>query len=102
MLPEHRHHADCDHYRPGDLTGHPPQIVHVHQAAAPDRSLQRAAFGAGVGAGTVAAGVYFGPLLVAALSSIAVTLAVTALAVAVCAWAVVTVVRAVSGTSRKG
>jgi hypothetical protein len=97
-LPEHVHHAGCDHYRPEHVQQQP-QIVHIHQAP-PDKTVQRLALGSGMGAGAVAAGVYFGPLLVAALSTVAITLAVTALAVAVCCWAVVIVVRAVSGGAK--
>jgi len=76
-----------------------PQVVHIHQAP-PDRTLQRVALGAGMGGGAVAAGVYFGPLLVAAFASIAITLLVLALAVAVLAWGIAVVVRAVGGTGR--
>ena len=75
-----------------------PQVVHVHQAA-PDRVLQRVALGAGGGA--VAAGVVYGPLIVAAFASIAITLLVLALAVAVLTWGIVTVVRAVGGAGPK-
>ncbi|MEW9511798.1 DUF6251 family protein [Streptomyces bacillaris] len=73
-----------------------PQVVHVHHAP-PDRTVQRLALGSGVGAGTVAAGVYFGPLLVGALTAIAANLAILALVAAVCAWGVVTVVKSVGG-----
>ncbi|MGW1143833.1 DUF6251 family protein [Streptomyces sp. NPDC002454] len=73
-----------------------PQVVHVHQAP-PDRTVQRVALGSGIGAGTVAAGVYFGPLLVAAITSMAISLAVVALVVVATAWGVVTVVRSVGG-----
>lgn len=59
-----------------------PQIVHVHQAP-PDRTVQRLALGAGMGAGAVASAVYFGPLLVASLWSIAIIFAVGGLALAV-------------------
>ncbi|MEW1725244.1 DUF6251 family protein [Streptomyces sp. NPDC093109] len=72
-----------------------PQIVHVHQAP-PDRTVQRIALGSGVGAGAVAAGVYFGPLLVGVLTAMAANLALLALLAAVCAWGVVTVVKAVT------
>jgi hypothetical protein len=72
------------------------QVVHIHQAP-PDRTLQRVALGAGMGGGAVAAGVYFGPLLIAAMASMAASLAVLALMVAVVAWAIVTVVNAVGG-----
>jgi membrane protein implicated in regulation of membrane protease activity len=104
-LPAHRHSADCDCYA-AELTAYreqqqPQQIVHIHEAAAPDRTIQRVALGSGMGAGAVAAGVYFGPLLVAAMASMAITLAVLALVVAVSAWAVVAVVRSVGGTDGK-
>lgn len=68
-----------------------PQVVHVHQAA-PDRTVQRLALGTGIGAGSVAAAVYFGPLLVASLTTIAVIVLAGALAIAVLAWAIVHVV----------
>ena len=74
-----------------------PQIVHIHQAA-PDRTVQRLAAGAGMGAGAVAAGVYFGPLLVATMASMAVSLAVVALVICVTAWAVVAIVKSVNST----
>ncbi|KOU06342.1 hypothetical protein ADK88_15855 [Streptomyces sp. NRRL F-2295] len=74
-----------------------PQVVHVHQAP-PDRTVQRLALGSGMGAGAVAAGVYFGPLLVGVLTAIAANLALLALVAAVCAWGVVTVVQSVSDT----
>ncbi|WP_308017310.1 DUF6251 family protein [Streptomyces griseus] len=56
---------------------------------------------AGEGAGAVAAGVYFGPLLVGVLTAIAANLALLALVASVCAWGVVTVVKSVGGTSGK-
>ncbi|MEW2157077.1 DUF6251 family protein [Streptomyces sp. NPDC007189] len=79
-----------------------PQIIHqhVHQAP-PDRTVQRIALGSGVGAGAVAAGVYFGPLLVGVLTAMAANLALIAFIAAVCAWGVVTVVRSVGGTDGK-
>ncbi|MBR8642454.1 hypothetical protein KEF29_31890 [Streptomyces tuirus] len=77
-----------------------PQVVHIHQAP-PDRTVQRVALGSGVGAGAVAAGVYFGPLLVGALTAIAANLAMLAFIALVLGWAVVTVVRAV-GDGGKG
>ncbi|MEV0928606.1 DUF6251 family protein [Streptomyces spongiicola] len=79
-----------------------PQVVHqhVHQAP-PDRTVQRIALGSGVGAGAVAAGVYFGPLLVSVLTALAANLALLALLAAVCAWGVVTVVKSVAGTEGK-
>ncbi|MCC3652718.1 DUF6251 family protein [Streptomyces sp. S07_1.15] len=108
-MTEHVHHAGCGCYSPDALPVHRPQplptepqqqavpqVVHVHQAP-PDRTVQRVALGAGIGAGTVAAGVYFGPLLVAAMTSMAISLAVVALVVAVVGWTVVSVVRAVGG-----
>jgi uncharacterized membrane protein len=75
-------------------------VQHIHQAA-PDRTVQRLALGAGMGAGTVAAGVYFGPLLVAAISSMAISLAVVALVVVVSAWGVVSVVKSIGGPDGK-
>jgi hypothetical protein len=75
----------------------PPQVVHVHQAP-PDRTVQRLALGAGTGAGAVAAAVYFGPLLIASLWSIAVVFAVGGLVLAV----IVRAITAVLGTGPKG
>ncbi|GGW52199.1 hypothetical protein GCM10010503_31500 [Streptomyces lucensis JCM 4490] len=75
-------------------------VQHIHQAP-PDRTVQRIALGSGVGAGTVAAGVYFGPLLVGVLTAMAANLALLALIAAVCAWGVVTVVRSVGGEDGK-
>ncbi|NEA11744.1 hypothetical protein G3I27_26900 [Streptomyces sp. SID10692] len=77
-----------------------PQVVHVHQAP-PDRTAQRLALGSGMGAGAVAAGVYFGPLLVGALTAIAANLAILALVAAVCAWGVVTVVKSIGDKSSR-
>ncbi|MFD3530492.1 DUF6251 family protein [Streptomyces sp. NPDC058664] len=77
-----------------------PQVVHIHQAP-PDRTVQRIALGSGIGAGTVAAGVYFGPLLVGALTAIAANLALLAFLAAVMAWGVVSVVKSVGGTDGK-
>lgn len=76
-----------------------PQVVHIHHAP-PDRTVQRVALGSGVGAGTVAAGVYFGPLLVGALTAIAVNLAMLAFIALILGWAVVTVVRAVTDSGK--
>ncbi|WDG30737.1 DUF6251 family protein [Streptomyces sp. CA-278952] len=84
-------------YRPTNAV---PQVVHVHQAP-PDRTVQRLALGSGVGAGAVAAGVYFGPLLVGVLTAIAANLALLALVASVCAWGVVTVVKSVGGSDGK-
>ena len=76
----------------------PQQIVqHIHQAP-PDRTVQRIALGSGVGAGAVAAGVYFGPLLVGVLTAMAANLAFLAFLALVLAWGVVTVVKSVGGT----
>ncbi|MGW8989977.1 DUF6251 family protein [Streptomyces zhihengii] len=81
---------------PSTFTG--PQVVHQHiHPAPPDRTVQRLALGTGVGAGTVAAGVYFGPLLVGVLTAMAANLALLAFLAAVCAWGVVTVVKSVGG-----
>ncbi|MFD7387534.1 DUF6251 family protein [Streptomyces nigra] len=76
-----------------------PQVVHIHQAP-PDRTVQRVALGSGVGAGAVAAGVYFGPLLVGALTAIAANLAMLAFIALVLGWSVVTVVRAVGDSTK--
>ncbi|MFJ1913185.1 DUF6251 family protein [Streptomyces sp. NPDC088147] len=73
-----------------------PQVVHIHQAA-PDRTVQRVALGSGIGAGAVVGGVFFGPMLVAAITSMAVSLAVVALVVVATAWGLVAVVRSVGG-----
>ncbi|MCX5227449.1 DUF6251 family protein [Streptomyces sp. NBC_00233] len=79
-----------------------PQVVHQHiHQAPPDRTVQRIALGSGVGAGAVAAGVYFGPLLVGALTAIAANLALLAFLAAVMAWGVVTVVKSVGGPDGK-
>ncbi|MCX5228982.1 DUF6251 family protein [Streptomyces sp. NBC_00233] len=79
-----------------------PQVVHQHiHQAPPDRTVQRIALGSGIGAGTVAAGVYFGPLLVGALTAIAANLALLAFLAAVLAWGVVSVVKSVGGPDGK-
>ncbi|THA76358.1 hypothetical protein E6R60_12060 [Streptomyces sp. A0642] len=79
----------------------PQQIVqHIHHAP-PDRTVQRIALGSGVGAGAVAAGVYFGPLLVGVLTAIAANLAMLAFLAAVMAWGVVSVVKSVGGSDGK-
>lgn len=79
-----------------------PQVVHQHiHQAPPDRTVQRIALGSGVGAGMVAAGVYFGPLLVGALTAIAANLALLAFLAAVLSWGVVSVVRSVGGPDGK-
>jgi hypothetical protein len=77
------------------------QIVqHIHHAP-PDRTVQRIALGSGVGAGAVAAGVYFGPLLVGVLTAIAANLAILAFLAAVLAWGVVSVVKSFGGPDGK-
>ncbi|MER6911127.1 DUF6251 family protein [Streptomyces sp. NPDC000594] len=73
-----------------------PQVVHIHQAP-PDRTVQRVALGTGMGAGAVVAGVYFGPLLVAAMTSMAISLAVAALVVVAITWGLHTTVKAIGG-----
>ncbi|MEU0990682.1 DUF6251 family protein, partial [Streptomyces sp. NPDC005953] len=73
---------------------------HIHQAP-PDRTVQRVALGSGIGAGAVGASVYFGPLLVAAITSMAVSLAVAALVVIAITYGLVTVVKSVGGPDGK-
>ncbi|WP_030869080.1 DUF6251 family protein [Streptomyces sp. NRRL F-2747] len=73
-----------------------PQVVHQHiHQAPPDRTVQRIALGSGVGAGAVAAGVYFGPLLVGVLSAIAANIAFLAFLALMLGWGVHTVVKSV-------
>ncbi|MFE1415330.1 DUF6251 family protein [Streptomyces sp. NPDC058746] len=73
-----------------------PQVVHQHiHQAAPDKTVQRIALGSGVGAGAVAAGVYFGPLLVGALTAIAANIAMLAFLALVLGWGVHTVVKSI-------
>ncbi|MEU4124281.1 DUF6251 family protein [Streptomyces virginiae] len=73
-----------------------PQVVHQHiHQAAPDKTVQRIALGSGVGAGAVAAGMYFGPLLVAALTAMAANLAFLAFLALVLGWGVHTVVKSI-------
>jgi hypothetical protein len=81
--------------------GPAPVVVQHFHAAPPDRTMQRVALGAGMGAGAVASAVYFGPLLIAAITSMAISLAVVALVVTVTAWGVVTVVRSIGGPDGK-
>ncbi len=73
-------------------------VQHIHQAP-PDRTVARVALGAGTGAGMVAAGVYFGPLLVAALASMAASLAMLAVVAVAGGWAVVHVTRSLTDHS---
>ncbi|MFD6873191.1 MULTISPECIES: DUF6251 family protein [unclassified Streptomyces] len=75
-----------------------PQVVHQHiHQAAPDRTVQRIALGSGVGAGAVAAGVYFGPLLVGVLTAIAANIAMLAFLALILAWGVHTVIKSIGG-----
>ncbi|MFB6580706.1 DUF6251 family protein [Streptomyces sp. NPDC056402] len=86
-------HAYAEHL-PAPYTG--PQVVHQHiHQAAPDRTVQRIALGSGVGAGAVAAGVYFGPLLIGALTAIAANIAMLAFLALVLGWGVHTVVKSI-------
>lgn len=71
-------------------------VQHIHQAA-PDHTVQRLALGAGVGGGAVAAGVYFGPLLIASLASMAISLGAVALVLVAIAYGFITVVRSIDG-----
>ncbi|QES06822.1 hypothetical protein DEJ44_15215 [Streptomyces venezuelae] len=92
----------ADHLPAPQGTFSGPQVVHQHiHQAPPDRTVQRIALGSGIGAGTVAAGVYFGPLLVGALTAIAANLALLAFLAAVLAWGVVSVVKSVGGPDGK-
>lgn len=77
-----------------EQVGGPVVVQHFHQAP-PDRTVQRIALGAGAGGGMVAAGVYFGPFLVATLTSMAASLAVLAVVAVAAGWAVVNVVRSI-------
>ncbi|MFJ6778758.1 DUF6251 family protein [Streptomyces yangpuensis] len=92
QLPDGRHvYAD---QLPATYAG--PQVVHQHiHQAAPDKTVQRIALGSGVGAGAVAAGVYFGPLLVAALTAMAANLAFLTLLALILGWGVHTVVKSI-------
>ncbi len=84
-------HVYADHL-PATYAG--PQVVHQHiHQAAPDKTVQRIALGSGVGAGAVAAGVYFGPLLVGALTAIAANIAMLAFLALILGWGVHTVVK---------
>ncbi|MFH8685124.1 DUF6251 family protein [Streptomyces lydicus] len=79
----------------------PPVVVqHIHQAP-PDRTVQRVALGAGAGGGAVAAGVYFGPLLISSLTVIGANLLFLAFIAAVGTWGITTVVRSVGGSDGK-
>jgi hypothetical protein len=80
----------------------PVQVVHIHEAAPPDRTLQRLAFGAGFGAGSVPVAVYFGPLLTASLTVMAIIVLAGGLAIAVLAVSIVHVVGALKPEQTKG
>nr|CAH60138.1 hypothetical protein [Streptomyces tenjimariensis] len=86
-----------------DLPAQPsavPVVQHIHHAP-PDRTVQRVALGSGVGAGAVAAGVYFGPLLVGVLTAIAANLAILAVIAVALTWGVVTVTKSLGGPKSK-
>ncbi|MFB7517438.1 DUF6251 family protein [Streptomyces sp. NPDC056144] len=88
----------ADHLPAPLQPGGMPQVVHQHiHQAPPDRTIQRIALGSGIGAGAVAGGVYFGPLLVGALTAIAANLAFLAFLAVVLAWGVHTVVKSIGG-----
>ncbi|GGJ14465.1 DUF6251 family protein [Streptomyces brasiliensis] len=95
QLPDGRHAYIDPHALPAQQQA--PQVVHIHQAA-PDRTVQRIALGAGVGAGAVGASVYFAPMLIAAITSMAISLIAIAVVIVVAGWAIVTVVRSVGGS----
>ncbi len=79
-----------------------PQVIHQHiHQAPPDRTLQRVALGAGAGGGAVAAGVYFGPLLVGVLTAMAADLAFLAFLAVALTWGVVHLVRSIGGPEGK-
>ncbi|MGW2582366.1 DUF6251 family protein [Streptomyces virginiae] len=83
---------------PAAYTG--PQVLHQHiHQAPPDRTVQRIALGSGVGAGAVAAGVYFGPLFVGVLTAIAANIAMLAFLALILAWGVHTVVKSIGSPS---
>lgn len=80
----------------------PQQVIvqHIHQAP-PDRTVQRLALGAGMGAGAVAAAMYFGPLLIASLTFMTIWLAVLALVIALIVWPIVAIVRSANADTRR-
>jgi hypothetical protein len=79
-----------------------PTVVHQHiHQAPPDRTVQRLALGAGMGAGAVAAAVYFGPLLVASLWSIAIVFAAGGLVLAVIVRAITAILGAEKPRGRR-
>ncbi|PWS44684.1 hypothetical protein DLE01_41360 [Streptomyces sp. FT05W] len=73
-------------------------VQHIHQAP-PDRTVQRIALGSGIGAGAVAAGVYFGPLLVGVLTAIATNLAILAFLAVAMVWGVTTLAKSAGETA---
>ncbi|MET9598212.1 DUF6251 family protein [Streptomyces sp. NPDC006459] len=98
QLPDGRHIYADPASLPAAFQG--PQVVHQHiHQAPPDRTVQRIALGSGVGAGAVAAGVYFGPLLVGVLTAIAANIAMLAFLALVLGWGVHTVVKSVGSPS---
>ncbi|MGW6784415.1 DUF6251 family protein [Streptomyces sp. NPDC054987] len=98
QLPDGRHIYADPASLPASFQG--PQVVHQHIHQAPsDRTVQRIALGSGVGAGAVAAGVYFGPLLVGVLTAIAANIAMLAFLALVLGWGVHTVVKSVGSPS---
>ncbi|MGW7457062.1 DUF6251 family protein [Streptomyces sp. NPDC054797] len=97
QLPDGRHVYAAPNSLPGAFGG--PQVVHQHiHQAPPDRTVQRIALGSGVGAGAVAAGVYFGPLLVGVLTAIAANIAMLAFLALMLGWGVHTVVKSIGGS----
>ncbi|MEV5170414.1 DUF6251 family protein [Streptomyces flaveolus] len=63
--------------------------------------MQRVALRSGVGAGAVAAGAYFGPLLAGVLTAIAASLVMLTFLAVVMSWGVVAAVRSVGGSDGK-
>ncbi|MFE4207363.1 DUF6251 family protein [Streptomyces goshikiensis] len=93
-LPDGTHAYVITDQLPATFQG--PQVVHQHiHQAAPDKTVQRIALGSGVGAGAVAAGVYFGPLLVGVLTAIAANIAFLTFLALVLGWGVHTVVKSI-------
>ncbi|MFB6533571.1 DUF6251 family protein [Streptomyces noursei] len=102
-LPSPRQEPHLPVYQPTPMPGpavyedgRPIVVQHIHHAP-PDRTVQRVALGAGVGGGAVAAGVFLGPLLVAAISSMAISIGAVALVVVAVSWGLVNGVRALGG-----
>lgn len=100
QLPDGTYAYVATSHLPATVQQPQPLVQHIHHAA-PDHTVQRLALGAGVGAGAVAAGVYFGPLLVGVLTAIAANLALLAFLAAVLAWGVVSVVKSIGGPDGK-